>query len=491
MASNLVYKCNINMSFIFESEYPINSQFIKYIIIENMYESKYMPIIYVSMSVSNELYTLILENEKEAKMYLSLERYNNSSNTSLSKRSFNGQFTYIVSNPNPNYSQEVYDSANVDTQFRKITIGLMSMDIMNKVKKSFNGIFGEIDMNTLILKALEGIDTIVKMPTYNPEFETIVVPALNSKTKLLEFLCSKCPFYDTNYKFFVDFNQGYLLDMSGDAIEGNDGDLNTVYIDINELTTYDAYSEGMSERDGTYFMNVNPANTNISINKGTDKIANQIVSVSDEGEVTYVDLEINNNPDSELKQNFTRGGESDIILYKNDIESNTIVIEVTKENVDSTKFTPNKEYIIHNYDDYADYNGKYTLLYKKELIKNNNGNFIISTVLGLRKVGNITVIGSGVAKAAAMKSQSAMSRYSTTVGSKYTTTASKDKNSSTVRTNNIGTKNNKTSGTRYRVGNVPVCSRTNITKLPKVARQKATTDLSIKRQPNKLEGSGA
>ena len=469
------YKCTVEMSFINNNkETKIDSNFIKYIMIENLYESRYMPVIYVSVAVTNELYTDILSSEKTGKFLLSIERYNVFSSSALSKRYIQGQFTYILPTSNPNYTEELIEDVSADTSYRVITVGLMSMEIMNKVKSSFNGIYGNIDHNTLILRALEGLDMVVKQPLYNPVFDTIIVPALNSKTKLLQFLYTKCPFYDTNYIFFVDFVKGYLIDLTGTPCPAYDGTLDTVYIDVNEVTSSESYYEGMEIKDGAYYLYLNPASTNVSENKGMDKISNQYVYVDDDGSVRSVDLDINNHQDAEIKQTFKRGGEEDSILEKNIAESNTIVIELVKENIDSNILTPNKEYIINNYADYADYNGKYTLLYKKEVIKNIQGEFGISVCLGLRKVGNITSIGVGVVQSAIKKSKSAVGRYKSTQGAQKDTTSNKNKTSNSGKTPTV-IKPNATNKPQPK----------SVT-LPTAKTMRATSDSSIRRTPTTI-----
>lgn len=467
------YKCNISMSFIKDNtEYKIDENFINYIMIENLYESNYMPVIYVSVRVVNDIYSQLIQSEKNGKVYLRIDRFNTYSNTSLSKTYIEDQFTYICSTSNPNYTQ-VLDDNTMDQSYKQITLALMSMDILNKIKTSFNGIFGNIEHNTLIVKTLEGLNSVVKPVLYNPIHETIIIPAMNSKVKLLKFIFDECPFYDTNYIFFTDFNKTYLLDLTGEACDGGDGQLSTVMLDIRELTQEHAYYDGMEEKNGAYYIYINPAHTNVSENKGMDKISNQLVTIDDDGKVEYVDLDINNNIDSEVKQTFRRGG--DTILYKNIVESNTVIIELLKENIDSTVLTPNKEYVINNYADYADYNGKYTLLYKKEVIKNINGEFGLSVSLGLRKVGNITSIGRSVVEEAIRRSKSAVGRYTRT-DTKITTTTSKKSNNGNIATP-TSTKNNSSS------------ENTIVNKaIPMVKRMKATNDNSIRRQIRKISG---
>lgn len=417
------YKAKIQISFILNNKTTeIGEQLVKYIMVENLYESRIMPVIYVSLSVGNELYSNIIENYKAAKIYLCIQKYNAYSGSSLYKDYIKGQFTYILPTSNPSYGEElVNENDQADAAYRTLTIALMSMELLNLSKTSFNGIYGNIDENTLIMKAMEGMPAIIQKPKYNPVFDTILVPALNSKRKVLKFIFQKCPFYDTNYMFFLDFNKSYLLDLTGESCLANDGQLDTIIIDIRKVTVEESYYEGMEVKNNAYCIYMNPANTNISTNKGADKISNQFVFVDDMGSVDYVDLNINNHTDSDLKQSFKRGGNA--ILYKNIAESDTVIIEMSKDNIDGSVITPNKSYFINNYEDYEDYNGKYTLLYKKEIITNNNGSYGLSVSFALRKVGNITAIGNEVAVAATKKAASAAHRYKTKTSTAKNTTS--------------------------------------------------------------------
>lgn len=459
------YKSKIDVSFVLDNqETKLNSNFIKYIMIENLYESRYMPVIYLSMALPTDIYTSILENEKKGKIYLSIQRYNVYSKSSIYKKYIEGQFTYILSSTDPNYTQDISENSTSDNSYKIITIALISMEIMNLAKSSFNGIFGEIDSNTLLLKALEGLNAVVKQPLYNPYFDTLLVPALNSKSKLINFIFDKCPFYDTNYMFFIDFNRAYLLDLTGEYCDANDGQEKSVYIDVRKVTEKEAFYEGMEVKNGAYYIYMNPADTIVSENKSADKVSNQMVSVHDDGSVDFVDLEINNNKDSAVKQVFRRG--DDVKLYKNILESNTVIIEIAKENIDSSVLTPNKEYIVNNYDIYSSYNGKYTLLYKKEVIVNIDGEFGISVCLGLRKVGNIISLGADIAKQASRRNSSAAYRYSNNVNKTKTTTARKTNSGNTI-------KNNNSTFTLAKV-------------IPMVNRVKATANMSLKRTSEKI-----
>ena len=473
----LAYKCDLSISYILNStSYPIASSQVKYILIESKYESEYMPVLYISLSLSNEDYARVIKNEKTGKFYVRLRKYNAYSKTAIYKNYINGQFSYIPSTSNPNYQEDLAPGGNVDSAYRTIMVALISMDLLNNAKTSFNGIFGNMDQYTMISKAMEGLDAVILAPKYNATFETIIIPAMGSKTKLLNFIFQENPFYDTQYIFFMDFDKAYLLDLSGEGCPSNDGQLNDIIIDINGVTDPTSYYEGITERDGAYQIYVNPANTNISPNKAIDKIANQMVFVDDDCQVTYVDLDVNSNADSTTKQAFMRG--SNAVLYKNIVESNTILLEFTKENLDGSIFTPNKRYMVNNFPGYEEYNGTYTLLYKKETIKNTNGEFGIAVSIGLKKVGNIQALG--------LAGTLSANRRSTSSSAKYTTTAS----SVGSRANGITSSTRTPTTTASYNTRAGLVGQKKVVKLPTVRRIKADKNTQSLKRKIKKAGEG-
>lgn len=476
------FMCEVECFLISEDgQEPLDSMFIKTIAVDYGYQITYMPIVYMIAKFPNDIYDKTIKGEKNNKIYLRVDRYNAYSNTSINKKFIEGQFTYLVSDSNPNYGQDLTVAAGADQTYHTIKLALFSMEVNNLAKTSFNGIYGEMDQATLISKAIEGLNCVIKPILYNPEFETIEVPALNSKMKLLEYLYTKCPFYDTNYLFFIDFEKAYLIDLTGEYCEDGTGQLSTVIFDVQEFTQETTYYEGMEEKNGAYFINVNPADCNIVPNKGTDKINNQFVFVGDDGAVDFVDLEVNNNPDSDVKQSFRRGNNP--TLYKNMAESNTVIIEIVKENIDTSVFTPNKEYQINNWQEYGEYNGRYTLLSKQDYIVNNSGQFGMSTMVKLRKVGKITKVGADVVARASSKSRSAARRYSTTAGKGKSTPIGSGNGSTSIPSTNAG-------GISSNIRSSADNKKTTLYKLPKVHRIRASTDMSLKRQPRKISGEG-
>ena len=413
------------------SAVQIDPMLIKYILVEYNYLTRHMPVIYLSLSVTEEMYTMFITEQqtnagdgenvdnKAGQVALIIERFNaNRSESSLYQNMIFGYFHYIPSTSNPNYTQVLNEDSNSqDVPFRTLTLALLSMNLMNNSKTSFNGILGEIDQETLIAKALENMvdakgkpmECVIMKPKYNAKFDTFIVPPLTSRNELIDYFFKKNPFYDTNYEFFMDFQRCYLRDWTGEAVDAGDGEPTRIIISIQQVTDPRAYYEGVEKLSDSYLMYLNPANTNLSLNKTSDNVANQMVFVDDTGTVEKVDLNVNNAIGSSVKQTFRRGGSA--ALYKNNAENDAVILEIMKENVNAELFNPNMSIKLENYDGYDDYNGDYCIMYKKQVISNNNGEFGIAVILGLRKITNIVPIGSEQTAKAVQSNQGAAARY--------------------------------------------------------------------------------
>lgn len=208
------YKADIEIKLVKKdgTSIDIPKLYVKYILLDYQFEHYHMPVVYLSLAVTDRLYTDLIENDKSASINLIIYKYNAETTNALKQLYLKGNFTYIPSTNNPNYTKDISEKSNSkDTSYKGLTLALLDMKILNDSKTSFNGIYSDIDENTLILKALKGIDKcVVKQPLYNPVFDTIIIPPITSKYKLLKFIFQQNPFYDTNFEFFMDFKNHIL-----------------------------------------------------------------------------------------------------------------------------------------------------------------------------------------------------------------------------------------------------------------------------------------
>lgn len=366
----------------------IESERISYLIIERMYENiNILPVIYISVSLSSEMYTKVVNSAQTSQFYLKVGKRNSLSGSSVYTEVINDTFNYITSTTSPNFSQDLDTKKDKNSSYKNITIGLVSANMMNVLHKSFNGIYNMITQEELVQLALEGMGNIVMQPLkYNNAYKSVIIPPLNTRYKLLEWIFDKDPFYDSIFTFFMDFKNTYLISKNGIAVPGNDAKPTSVMVSVKDYNTREAFSDGFTVQNGAYMVYVNSTNTNVVVNNATEKVSNNLISYSDKNETQNLNMNINNAISGSTKTTYVRSKNAAAI--KNELQSNSVMIELMKQNLDSEIFTPNKVYNVSNYRDYKKYDGTYYLSYKREFYNMaESGAFTVSCNIGLKMVG--------------------------------------------------------------------------------------------------------
>jgi hypothetical protein len=290
-------------------------------------------------------------------------------------------------------SPNMYKSINENqgrNGYRRLLIGLISYKMINNNRITFNGIYKNIDTNTLIHLALEGINCICYPIKYNAEYDTLIIPPITTRYKFLSFIQNLDPFFDTKFKYFMDFDTAYLTDENYTDID----EVGNIIINIRDIEDYNYTEDGISFSDNTYYIEIPTSQYQIKIDQYKEKILDKIIGVDedynlfDEYNFDKDDLE----EYSISKDIFIRTDATNII--KNEIESNKLSIILYKANIDGSIFTPDKYIKLKHYDDnYIKYNGEYKLVDKKEvfsLATTETSTFNMAVMLTLKPVGNIS-----------------------------------------------------------------------------------------------------
>lgn len=388
MSTNSAYKCIIsNMSLIVANkETIIPTEGITSIIIDTDYENKVMPIIYVSLSVNLELYNKLVSNSTNGKIYLNIKKYDVKVNISVKEDKIKDQFVYFIPS-NATYIKDLGNSEdNEYNSFITITIGLMDMKLLDYKKKIFNTVYRNIDTRTLIGIITSGRQLIMSEVKENKHYEEFLMPPITTRSEALKYLFDIYPFFDTMYTYFTDFDNTYLIDRTGKYVSEK---MNTIFIDIKSIDSRSSYYEGITvdHSKNCYILFLNPNDKTITPNKTTEKVTNQIIGIYQD-QVTKVDLNINNSKLSNMeKPIFVRADKEDTNIIKSNIEETSVILNFTKSNIDSDIFTPDKCYTVSNYEEDKEYNGKYIIIYKKEIITKTDTEYMTNTIIGLKYVG--------------------------------------------------------------------------------------------------------
>ena len=395
---NRAFKGEITLAFDYQGSQriPIRSEYISYLMIERMYENvNVLPIIYLNVSLDSELYDKVIKGMNNSKFYLKVRKKDALSKTASFEVILEDTFTYVASNTNVDFGDELNKESAKNVSFKKIMLGLVSAEMTNKLRKSFNGVYNNVTTDDLIRKvALDGLGKIVMEDLqYNESFESFLIPPKPTRYRFIQYLFDKKPFYNSNFTFFMDFDCTYLVSKNGKAVDKGDGKATGVVINVKNYTDKEGFKDGAKEENGANVINVSGSDTNLIVNNATPLSTNKIVGYWDTIENNKEFEMANNNVYNTEKTSFVRTNKAAAV--KNELDTTAVMLELTKQNIDCDIFTPNKVFNVNNYGSNAQYNGVYFLSYKREFYYiNEDKEFIITSNVGLKKATNEEVLNS-------------------------------------------------------------------------------------------------
>lgn len=390
----VAYNANIQLSFDYDNgriEIPTNR--IAYVYIDNNYESNVLPTLYMSLLVTDDLYTVLSTQRSTGTFTLLIKKFLLNSSTTAMKTILNDTFTYVLSNNATNFMEDLNkESPNQGKdKYRRILIGLISKTMTNKLRQSYNGIYNNINESTIVAMALEGTNPVIENLQTNKKYESLVIPPTPTRYQLLRYVFDKDPFYDMDFILFMDFDKTYLLSKNGRKVDSGDGKPNSVIINISSITSQEAFFEGLEIANDHYYLDIAPTDIQIQTGESLDKAVDNITVINEDNEVSNVDIDYPDQTQGLTSKNIYIRSNNPTVM-KNSLELGQVRVKVVKSYIDGSVFTPNKTYNITNYGGNSKYNGLYILESKQIIFKPMVNDFQMSVVLGLRKVGKLNQV---------------------------------------------------------------------------------------------------
>lgn len=376
--------------------FPRNS--IRTIIIDDSYDKNTMPIIYIKVRISSVLYNKLVLNASTGTISFRLFKYTRDTRSTFREPYIEDNFTYIMTS-DPNYNealeQFVSNKNTVDTEssdtYMEGYIGLMSLKCIENNKMLINDIIKNSNLPSIVHKYTNHMQMCIEPFEYADVIPQHIIPPMTTITELLEWLNDNFTFYKSGYRYFRDFTTTYILSMNGKAVMADSNRFNTVVFSIRDPLDHLGKINSM-ELDNTnhaYIIYVDASDTSIKIDRTTNKHYNSIIGVDTMGNTVQEPLNLPDSPTMTEKVLLERTYPDNLDRIYNTkaaIESASIIVSIKKSEIDSTIFTPNKEYQIKNYSDNREFDGRYILSYKKEMILRQDDGYIGSVLIGLRKV---------------------------------------------------------------------------------------------------------
>ena len=376
----------------------IDSKNIKNIVIDSNYDQLNMPLLFLSVAIDKNLLDDMVKNSDTALINLTIYKYIDSDGIGKTNTIYiREQFVYFITD-DLNERREIDNSDEMKKEnqdlLKLITIGLLKLDWLNKNKKQFNGVISNTTMINMIYYCAGHLPMLIEPLTYNKSLDQIILPPINSVSKALDYLNKISAFYSTQYRFFMDFDTVYLVSSSGTITPKKGDHINSIIINIGSTSNVGINVQGMytDKTQKAYIFNINTGDFASNINKASQKSFNTISAVTTKQSIGDTELGIKTSSYIQSKSTLIRLPNDNTNLLgniKSNIENNSLIIELNKNDLDSSVLTINREFMIKTTDmdeSYRIYDGKYILSRKRELFLREDETFRSNVMLTLKKL---------------------------------------------------------------------------------------------------------
>ena len=383
-----------------QEKYNIDYTNIRSIVIDHDYDKNNMPLVYLILNISTKLIDTIIKNIERGVFILNIQKcIENSDMPDLWKDYISDTFIYFAAEDINKTDSRDYENANEGREdiYKELTLGLMSQKLVNNNKKTVNGIIKCSSTMSAVAYVMGTNRQIVMEPfEYNNPLSTIFLPPKTSVAKSIEYLNGLQTFYNSPYRYYMDFNVSYLLSSRGKAVPRKGDAINTVLILLRN--DYDTASklQGMMTDETNQFYQVEIAATNVEIADYRERTKHYSKlkytnTAGQNNDFIVVQQTAESNFANKTRQVRVPNDNPNILL--NEEKHSMFYVSINKTDLDASAFTPNKEYSINAEEVYegSGYSGDFLLRRKRELYFKSTGNtaddkLTLSTMLFFEKV---------------------------------------------------------------------------------------------------------
>lgn len=381
------------------TEVEIDSKQIQYILIDKDFDNTNMPVITIFGSIEKNILDDMIRHSNDNLVTLGIYKYDNTNQSdNVTEKYFNDRFIYILnedlSRTDKLDNPDGIDSKTGNRQYKEVTIFLIQQDAVNNNRNTINGVYHNASMNSLILQSSNYLGNMLLEPIrYDTKFDQVIIPPIDSISNYVKYLNDNLgTFYDTSYRFFIDFDTTYIVSSSGNPIRARNQYIYTIVIDIRKIdnTTSEEPGSYLDLRSGKCTIGIDASKVEYTKNMVSNKMVNKVTVINSKGDVFEQEVQDNKAKiTSTINQvmNVSNNDQNTINPITHNVESANVVISIVKNDLDASLFTLNKEYIIND-PVHESYSGRYILLQVQQLFIKQTENFIMSTVLKFKKAFN-------------------------------------------------------------------------------------------------------
>ena len=386
-----IYKYKSELTFLTGNEtIVIDDMQIKSIAIDSNYKELNMPMIFVTASIDRNHMDSIIDSQNTGTAIFKIQKcVDNSEMPDIFIDYISDRFTYFVAMDINKAADMDYEGNNEGREdlYKLTTFGLMSLDCVNKNKKNISGVY-EGTMQSIVYYLTNHLDILIEPFASNPTINEFF-PPMNSITKALKYLDSLNVFYNTPYRWFIDFDCAYILSSSGKPVYKKGEDIGTIFLEIHKFTDMTSKVQGMTTEGSRYHVHIDSIDCTLSDSRISEKSFSNVTGLSTFGS-SYKDSIQTKSVIIPKNRTIRVDNENSGLLTNlaTDVKNSSVQMLVQKTDLDGSSFTLNKEYIVKCDEVYGktDYNGNYLLSRKRELYVRVDEKFVMNTMLLLEKI---------------------------------------------------------------------------------------------------------
>ncbi len=371
----------------------INPENIGEFIIDYSYDEYTMPIIYMNLTLKDSIIYKLSEKQNTTTIIFTVQKfiYEEDKLPLVKEDYIKQEFIYFLMDDytKSKVSEELDEEG---TNLSHVVIGLMDKNLVNNTKKDFNGTITG-DMTSIIYTIINnGRDILIEPLQYNTQIKNLLVPSLNSKKKLLNYLNDMSCFYDTKFRYFNDFDITYFISGSGNNIQKKNDKYDTVYINIIPYNVNSSKYEGIiiDAENFNYSLNISEQFASPLFNNIINRTYTKIRGIDSDGESGIEEL---NNIDKNMivdkykNIKINNGNKTILKNIKSTIDQSQNPITISKTDIDSSIFTINRKYFIDASEVYdIEMNGQYLLGNKTEIFLREEKDFSVDVTMTFFKL---------------------------------------------------------------------------------------------------------
>ena len=389
------YKYSASAQILFDKEdvEDIDSEHIGEFIIDYGYDEFTMPTIYMNLTLKDSIIYKMIEKQNTATIVFTLQKfvYEDDKAPLVKLDYIKREFIYFL--------MDDYTKSNVSDDLDEqginlshIVIGLMDKELVNNTKKNFNGVISG-DMTSIVYSIINsGRDILIEPLEHNTDIKNLLIPSLNSKKKLLNYLNDMSCFYDTKFRYFNDFDVTYFLSGAGNNVQKKNDKYDTIYINITPYQVNSSVYEGMvtDAEKYNYILNISEQYASPLFNNIVDRTYTNIRGIDSSGETGTEKLNTTDENMTEEKFKNIKINNGNTTLLKNiksTIDQSKNPITISKSDIDTSVFTINRKYFIDASDVYGvEVNGQYLLGTKTEIFVREGKDFVVDVTMTFFKL---------------------------------------------------------------------------------------------------------